>query len=315
MLIETKAIEKSGLHPRNPHRTSYDFTKLVAQYSGLYPYVHTNDYGTSTIDFSDTDAVKALNKALLIDEYDVKNWDIPNGYLCPAIPGRVDYIHYLADLLAMSNNGIIPEGDSVLGLDVGVGANCIYPILGNSVYGWSFLGVDTSDEAIDNCAKIIGNNPRFQDVISLQAQINDRHIFKNIIERDDRFTFTMCNPPFHTSETEAFIENLRKNKNLGIKKNGNSHLNFGGQSGELWCEGGELAFITQMIFESAKYPLQCLWFTTLVSKKSHLSSIYKTLSKVNAADVKTIEMTQGQKQSRFVAWSFFTEKQQQNWKF
>jgi 23S rRNA (adenine1618-N6)-methyltransferase len=60
-----------------------------------------------------------------------------------------------------------------------------------------------------------------------------------------------------------------------------------------------------MIFESAKYPLQCLWFTTLVSKQSHLSSIYKTLNKVNAATIKTIAMAQGQKTSRIVAWTFF----------
>jgi 23S rRNA (adenine1618-N6)-methyltransferase len=46
-------------------------------------------------------------------------------------------------------------------------------------------------------------------------------------------------------------------------------LNFGGIIC-LWCEGGELGFVTQMIYESAKYPMQCLWFTTLVSKKENL---------------------------------------------
>jgi 23S rRNA (adenine1618-N6)-methyltransferase len=38
-----------------------------------------------------------------------------NTYLCP-IPGRADYIHYIADLLAESNNGIIPKGHGIQGL-------------------------------------------------------------------------------------------------------------------------------------------------------------------------------------------------------
>jgi 23S rRNA (adenine1618-N6)-methyltransferase len=70
-----------------------------------------------------------------------------------------------------------------------------------------------------------------------------------------------------------------------------------------------------MIFESVKYAQQVLWFTTLVSKKDHLSSLYKTLNKVNAAEVKTIEMIHGQKTSRIIAWTFMTESQKRDWNF
>jgi len=83
----------------------------------------------------------------------------------------------------------------------------------------------------------------------------------------------------------------------------------------LWCEGGEFGFITQMIYESAKYAMQVLWFTTLVSKESNLSSIHKILNKVNAAEIKTVNMAQGQKSSRFVAWTFLSESQRKSWKF
>ncbi|MNR52495.1 Ribosomal RNA large subunit methyltransferase F [compost metagenome] len=69
-----------------------------------------------------------------------------------------------------------------------------------------------------------------------------------------------------------------------------------------------------MIYESAKYAMQCQWFTTLVSKRENLSSIYKTLNKVNAASIKTIDMAQGQKTSRIVAWTFLSEAQQKSWK-
>lgn len=310
-------VEKKNLHPRNQHRLGYNFKELIAFYPELKNFVVINEHAIETIDFSNPKAVKALNKALLIAYYDIKYWDIPENYLCPPIPGRVDYIHYIADLLASHNNGIIPRGKSVQVLDIGIGANCIYPILGNAVYDWSFVGTDIDEKSIRNCEKIIQNNPQLIDAISLQQQINSRFIFKNIITAEDRFSLTICNPPFHNSAEEARKTALRKitNLKLNTKKSDKAVLNFGGQNAELWCEGGELGFITQMINESANYPMQCLWFTTLVSKKGNLSSLYKVLNKVNSAEVRTIEMSQGQKISRILAWTFQSKTQQKNWKF
>ena len=311
--------EKTTLHPRNPHRFHYDFEQLISNCPELKDFVFTNEHNPEpsgeTIDFSNPEAVKALNKALLISNYDIQNWDIPADYLCPPIPGRADYIHYVADLLAISNNGTIPEGETVVGLDIGIGANCIYPIIGNSAYGWSFVGTDIDENAIQNCKKIIEQNPKLIDVISLQLQVEARFIFKNIILPEDKFGFTICNPPFHNSAEEATKSALRKVNALTNTKNTTPILNFGGQNLELWCNGGEIGFITQMIYESVKYPMQCLWFTTLVSKKDNLKSIYKTLNKVGAVEIKTIDMAQGQKISRIVAWTFLSEKQQKDWKF
>nr|WP_291101420.1 MULTISPECIES: 23S rRNA (adenine(1618)-N(6))-methyltransferase RlmF [unclassified Flavobacterium] len=330
--------EKTNLHPRNLHRLGYNFEQLIVNYPELQHFVATNEHNIDsspaslrdeqakqTVDFSNPEAVKALNKALLITYYDIQNWDIPENYLCPPIPGRVDYIHYVADLLASNNNGIIPEGENVQVLDIGIGANCIYPILGNSIYGWSFVGTEIDEKAIQNCKKIIEANPRLIDAISLQLQTESRFIFKNIITSEDKFALTICNPPFHSSEAEATKSTIRKINNLQNTKTttrGRAEqseakpiLNFGGQNAELWCDGGELGFITEMIYESAKYPMQCLWFTTLVSKKENLSSLYKTLNKVNVVEVKTIDMAQGQKTSRILAWTFLSEAQQKNWKF
>lgn len=311
----TKQPEKKNLHPRNQHRLGYDFDSLIQILPELKNFVGINEHQIQTLDFSNPDAVKALNKALLLAYYDIQFWEIPSTFLCPPIPGRVDYIHYLADLLAQSNNGIIPKGETVQGLDIGVGANCIYPILGNAVYGWSFVGTDIDEKAIQNCKKIIEKNPKLIDAISLQLQTEPRFIFKNIMESEDKFAFTICNPPFHNSKEEATKVALRKVNNLSTNKTTTPTLNFGGQNAELWCPGGELGFITQMIYESAKYPMHCLWYTTLVSKQAHLNSLYKTLNKVNAANISTIDMAQGQKTSRILAWTFLTEKQQKEWKF
>ena len=311
----TKQPEKKNLHPRNQHRLGYDFDSLIKILPELKNFVGINEHQIQTLDFSNPDAVKALNKALLLAYYDIQFWEIPSTFLCPPIPGRVDYIHYLADLLAQSNNGVIPKGESVQGLDIGIGANCIYPILGNAVYGWSFVGTDIDEKAIQNCKKIIEKNPKLIDAISLQLQTEPRFIFKNIMESEDKFAFTICNPPFHNSKEEATKVALRKVNNLSTNKTTTPTLNFGGQNAELWCPGGELGFITQMIYESAKYPMHCLWYTTLVSKQAHLNSLYKTLNKVNAANISTIDMAQGQKTSRILAWTFLTEKQQKEWKF
>jgi 23S rRNA (adenine1618-N6)-methyltransferase len=312
--MEPKPI-KANLHPRNAHQSGYDFAQLIATLPELKAFVFTNTYQTDTIDFSNPDAVKALNKALLVTFYGIKNWDIPTNYLCPPIPGRADYIHYLADLLATTNDGNIPQGETVQGLDVGIGANCIYPIIGNSVYGWSFVGTDIDEKALQNCKKIIAGNPKLMESVSLQLQTEPRFIFKNIITPEDRFAFTICNPPFHASQEEATKSTIRKVNNLQNTKTKNPVLNFGGQNAELWCDGGEIGFVTQMIYESAKYPKQVLWFTTLVSKKDNLQSIYRTLNKVSAARIETIDMAQGQKTSRIVAWTFLSESQQKEWQF
>lgn len=307
--------EKSSLHPRNKHRSRYDFDVLLHKTPELKTFIYTNEHGIETIDFSNPLAVKTLNKALLKTYYGILDWNLPEDYLCPPIPGRADYIHQIADLLAEENQNMIPTGEAIMGLDIGVGANCIYPILGNSEYGWSFVATDIDATALENCVFIIEKNPHLSEVISLQQQVNSRFIFKDIIQPEDKFAFTICNPPFYDSKEEAAKSASRKVSNLTNQKTANPILNFGGQNNELWCEGGELAFINQMIYESVKYPKQCFWFTTLVSKKDNLKSIYKTLNKVEAAAIKTIEMNQGQKISRLVAWTFLSEKQRKEWKF
>lgn len=141
------------MHPRNLHRFGYNFELLSQKNPDLGKFVFVNKHDIETIDFSDPQGVKQLNKALLQTNYDIHNWDIPNDFLCPPIPGRADYIHYIADLLATTNKGKIPEGENVVGLDIGIGANCIYPILGNAIHKWSFVGTDIDEIAIQNCKK------------------------------------------------------------------------------------------------------------------------------------------------------------------
>lgn len=306
--------EKTDLHPRNPHRFRYNFQQLILSNSELKAYVFVNQFGNESIDFANPDVVKALNKALLSFFYDIKYWDIPNNYLCPPIPGRADYIHYLADLLASSNKGIIPIGEKIVGLDIGVGANCIYPILGTKEYGWHFVGSDIDPKAIESAQSIVDLNPILSKSIEIRRQLSSDDIFTGIVHSNDRFDFTICNPPFHSSAQEAAAKSNRKLKNLGLLRGNKRTLNFSGQSNELWCKGGEETFLRKMVLQSAKIPKQCFWFTSLVSKSASLPSIYKVLKDSNALDVQTIKMSQGQKVSRFVAWTFLSTEEQLEWR-
>lgn len=306
--------EKSKLHPRNRHRGRYDFEQLTGSCAALAPFVAPNKYGDDSIDFADPHAVKMLNTALLKHFYDVDFWDIPANYLCPPIPGRADYIHNIADLTAAKNDGKIPTGTHITCLDIGVGANCIYPIIGSREYGWSFVGSEIDSVSIAAANKIIQNNPQLQGTVECRLQTDVRNIYRGIIRPDELFDLSICNPPFHSSPAEANAGNLQKTSNLKDKKITKPIRNFGGQNREIWCEGGEEQFVGKMIRESMEFRNSCFWFSALISKKSSLKSIYAALKSAKAFEVKTIAMGQGSKISRVVAWTFLDEAQQTHWK-
>ncbi|MFA0569213.1 23S rRNA (adenine(1618)-N(6))-methyltransferase RlmF [Vibrio gallaecicus] len=348
-----KQSKPSGLHPRNQHTGRYDFSLLVKALPELAEHLIKNPSGEDTVNFSDPVAVKLLNKALLAHHYGVKHWDIPVGYLCPPIPGRADYIHRVADLLnSECEDGLYPH-KSVKAFDVGVGANCIYPIIGATEYNWKFTGSDVDPLSIKAANFIAESNPTLKGKIRCKLQHSEDFIFKGIIAHNERYDVTICNPPFHSSLEEAEkgsqrkIDNLAANRakksgqatanfdrskldsnKLGKNKfgknaapmtnkeqpiSGKPVLNFGGQKSELWCEGGEAEFVSKMARESRKFSTQVLWFTTLLSKKDNVEILRKELDRQQVKQVKVVEMSQGQKVSRFVAWTFMDKQQRQEW--
>lgn len=284
---------KEGLHPKNKHRDGYDFEKLLKSNPALTAFAFTNTYGTQTIDFSDPKAVKELNKALLFSEYKVKRWDFPDENLCPPIPGRADYIHHLADLIGSSS-----EKEFTI-LDIGMGASCIYPLLGVSEYNWNFVGVDIDLDSLDAAQDIIDDND-LDAKIKLRQQFDETQILKGILEENEQFSATMCNPPFYKSAEEARGANRRKTRNLG----NNAVRNFAGNNNELWYIGGEKAFLHNYLYESSLYKKSSLWFTSLVSKKENIESLEKSSKKLGVTEFKVIPMHQGNKVTRIACWRF-----------
>lgn len=310
-----KPNEKSQLHPRNKHQGRYDFTHLSTISPELKKFLIVNPYGKESIDFANPEAVKVFNQTLLKAFYGINYWSIPKNYLCPPIPGRADYLHYLADILAADNQGLIPRGAGIEALDIGVGANCIYPLIGHSEYQWRFLGSDIDIVALKSAQTIVQAN-KMDKAITFRQQQNPEHIFKNLLVPEECFDITLCNPPFHSSLEEANRGSERKWRALGKAdpKRKLPVLNFGGQGAELWCPGGESAYLLNLIKESKGVSKQILWFSTLVSKASNLPTIEKALKNAGVFASRVLSMSQGQKQSRIVAWTYLNDEERQTWR-
>ena len=305
---------KLRLHSRNRNRERYDLNALIKSNPELKDFIKPNKIGIDTIDFSNPVAVKLLNKALLKHYYDIKNWDFPDENLCPPIPGRADYIHHIADMLGENNFGKIPIGNKINCLDIGVGASCIYPIIGITEYDWDFIGSDIDPKSIELAQVIVNSNSSLKDKIEFRLQEDSKNIFSGILAEKDKIDISICNPPFHSSIEEALKGTRRKTKNLTGKKEEVPTRNFAGITKELIYEGGEHGFIHNMIKESVKFSKECLWFSTLVSKQSNLKGIYKSLEELKANFIKTIPMGTGNKSTRIVVWTFLDKDERKEWR-
>ncbi|HLT88304.1 MAG TPA: 23S rRNA (adenine(1618)-N(6))-methyltransferase RlmF [Sphingobacterium sp.] len=296
--------KKNVLHPRNIHQSGYDFPKLEEANPALKDYIIETEFGAVSIDFANPKAVIELNKALLKAYYNIQNWSILKNSLCPPIPGRADYIHYVADLLATDNDGIVPTGPQINVLDIGTGSSIIYPILGERIYGWKFLGTDIDIAALNHARSLVKTNEGLSRKIVFQLQENREHIFEGVVDKDDYFDLVVCNPPFFASREDNWQKTTKKFHNLHKGKEALPVQNFGGHPNELWCEGGERKFVRDMINESMRFKKQLGWITSLVSNKENLKPLVATLEYNKASKVEIINMAQGHKAIRFLAWKW-----------
>ena len=288
---------KDKLHPRSFHNKPYDFQKLILKVSELKQFIVKNRDGADTVQFADPKAVYLLNKALLLHFYNLNFWDIPNQNLVPPIPGRADYVHYLADLLNVNTT------DKTTVLDIGTGASLVYPLIGSAVYNWNFVATDIEQKSIEIAQEIINKNIHLSSKITLRLQSDKKQILSGIITKEDYFDAVMCNPPFFKSKKEAEAQTIRKLKGLDKRKTPKLINNFSGESNELWCNGGELSFVLNYIKESILIKTQVGWFTSLISNEDNLKPLQIELKK-SAKEFKVIDMAQGNKKSRILAWRF-----------
>ena len=115
--------------------------------------------GEFSMDYKSNEAVLCLNTAIFEDVFGVKNWCLPEGsFLNPPIPNRLNYLMYMKDMIEESM--LVEEGVCIRGVDIGVGASCVYPLLGSSYFGWSFVGSDINQPSIQHInSSLLPNNP------------------------------------------------------------------------------------------------------------------------------------------------------------
>ncbi|CEI91457.1 hypothetical protein RMCBS344292_05745 [Rhizopus microsporus] len=130
--------------------------------------------------------------------------DFPLDSLCPAVPNRLNYILWLEDLVSETM-----QDDKIRGIDIGVGASCIYPLLGCARNPhWTFLGTDINHRSIEWAQENVRKN-------GLEDRIKIRHNDdpeKILVIGEEKYTFCMCNPPFYESQEE--LERGLVNKEL-----------------------------------------------------------------------------------------------------
>ena len=250
--------------------------RLTDAYPALLQHIIIQTHtGRQTVNWSNPESVRALNSALLVADYGINpNYAdmLPIGTLFPPVPGRADYVHHIADLLTRSNNdgdGNVPMGRQVVGVDVGTGASCIYPILATSIYGWRMIATEINPTSIQSARNIVTANA-LEDLIDVRVQERSSSIFDGVLHREEVVDFTMCNPPFYSSKEAFQAENARKLRGLSrskkarrsdvvrsmpvdsattIESSTGTSNNFGGNANELWCKGGEVAFVKKIIRE------------------------------------------------------------------
>lgn len=301
------------MHPRNPYSTRrVDFANLALRHASLVPYLVPSKGGAfeATLNWADPRATVELTKALLWEDFGL-HWDLPKGRLCPTLPSRLNYILSVQDLLggAPEKGPGAPGGrrPDVCGLDIGTGASCIYPLLAYKACGWRMVATDVDDVALVSARNLVERNA-LAEVVDIRDAKSLRRpggrvpaLLSGMVDADDLFDFCMCNPPFFSSSVEAAADP-------------HPFVTRDASTAELVTEGGEVAFVSQLIRESALVSTQVRWFTVLLGRRASVEPLVRMLhhavvpptgaEKLTATAVRTRAIAQGQGARWLLAWSF-----------
>jgi methyltransferase len=107
--------------------------------------------GKIQLDFKDPKALRALTRCSLKKYFNL-DVEIPPDRLVPTLPLRLNVLLWIQDVLRAAE--IVTEGVSqkVVGLDVGCGANCVFPLVGVRHFDWDFVATEADEEAVA-CAR------------------------------------------------------------------------------------------------------------------------------------------------------------------
>ncbi|XP_076232701.1 U6 small nuclear RNA (adenine-(43)-N(6))-methyltransferase isoform X2 [Calliopsis andreniformis] len=276
------------MHPRNRYKKAPDFKQLALHYPEFCNIVTIDLTGRVKIDFKNEDNLRVLTEVLLKHDFNLEV-KIPPNKLVPTLPLRLNYILWIEDLMKHASFNDMQE---VVGIDIGTGAVCIYPLLFAKMYGNQMIGTEVNETSVETASKHVENN-KLQHLIKVH-KVNGDTIFQDILEEGKIYHFTMCNPPFFEMEGSADrVEKRQPPRNAPT-----------GNKAELTIQGGERAFVMQMIDESIEIKDKVKIYTTMFGRRSNLLFLLKLLKKKNIENATWTEFCQGHTKRWGLAWSF-----------
>ncbi|XP_015280020.1 PREDICTED: methyltransferase-like protein 16 [Gekko japonicus] len=290
------ALNKS-MHARNRYKDKPpDFAYLASKYPEFQRHVQVGLSGRVSVNFKAPEAVRALTCTLLKEDFGLQI-DIPLERLIPTVPLRLNYIHWVEDLMAMQD----PAGKAsvVWGIDIGTGASCIYPLLGATLNGWHFIATEVDDVCFSYAKKNVEQN-NLSDLIKV-VKVPQKTLLLDALEQESEviYDFCMCNPPFFANQLEAKGVNSRN-----PRRPPPSSVNTGGIT-EIMAEGGELEFVKRIIHDSLQLKKRLRWYSCMLGKKCSLAPLKEELRIHGVPKVTHTEFCQGRTMRWALAWSFY----------
>uniref|UniRef100_A0AAQ5XXN5 U6 small nuclear RNA (adenine-(43)-N(6))-methyltransferase n=1 Tax=Amphiprion ocellaris TaxID=80972 RepID=A0AAQ5XXN5_AMPOC len=287
------SLNKS-MHPRNRYKDKPpDFSYLASKYPDFQQHVHTSLAGKPVVNFREPEAVRALTCTLLKEDFGL-TIEIPLERLIPTVPLRLNYIHWVEDL-------IDGQKQPRRGIDIGTGASCIYPLLGATMNGWYFLATEVDDICFDYATKNVEQN-NLSDLVKV-VKVPQKTLLMDALKEETEivYDFCMCNPPFFANQLEAKGVNSRNSRRPPP-----SSVNTGGVT-EIMAEGGELEFVKRIIHDSLQLKKRLRWYSCMLGKKCSLAPLKEELRKQGVPKVTHTEFCQGRTMRWALAWSFYDD--------
>ncbi|KAM0726534.1 RNA N6-adenosine-methyltransferase mettl16 [Formica fusca] len=278
---------KKYIHPRNKYKKPPDYKQLAVLYPEFRKIAIMDIAGKVRIDFQNKKSLRVLTETLLKHDFDL-HVSIPPDNLNPAITLRMNYVLWIEDLMKHFKL----EMDKIAGIDIGTGAICIYALLLAKIYGCHVIGTEVDKKSMEYAEKCIARN-NLQNLIKV-VTVNSDGIFKDAMEDDKIYDFSMCNPPFFESDDNG--ERIAK---VLPPRNAPS-----GNDSELKTTGGEVAFVTRMIDESIDLGNRIKIYTTMIGRKVDLFDLKKLIRSKNIENITWTEFCQGHTTRWGLAWSF-----------
>ena len=274
-----------------------DFLILIKEFPDLKKYIikqNEEKLEEISFDWSNNNLSLLMTKSILDYYFNIKYYNIPKGYLIPPIPSRLNYLNLINKILIKEINSQSRYSSDIIGIDIGTGANIIYPILGNSIFNWKFICSEINDESYNN-AKLILEKNNLENEINLIKQKNKNNIFLNILNQENKYIFSLCNPPYYDYETEIKLDEKKRD----------NEFNFD----EVYYKKGEFGFFQRYFIESTCYKKNVYLFTILIGKKANMENINDIM---NTNDNKNIikkfniqKIQTGNNLRYIIYWSFF----------